>query len=117
MNGFEAAYKGRSLAGLPDELVQALSRHGMGSDAFALRRSDPKVIQKALRVVTDETALRSERLEFLGVMSEVKIPGAVAALSQAYRGVQKDDALRKAILLALQNYDDPQIAEVVLKRG
>ena len=114
MNGFEAAYKGRSLAGLPDELVQALSRHGMGSDAFALRRSDPKVIQKALRVVTDETALRSERLEFLGVMSEVKIPGAVAALSQAYRGVQKDDALRKAILLALQNYDDPQIAEVVL---
>src|SRR5262249_40608855 len=30
MIGFEAAFKGRSLAGLPDELVQAMARHHVG---------------------------------------------------------------------------------------
>jgi len=114
MTGFEAAYKGRTLAGLPDELVQAMTRHGVGSAAFALRQGDPRAIRKALQVVADETAPRSERLEFLAVMSEVKVPGAVSALSRAYRGIYQDDALRKAVLSALQNYDDPAIAEVVL---
>ncbi len=114
ISGFEAAFKGRALAGLPDALVQALSRHGVGSAAFALRQGDPNAVRKAIQVVAEETASRAERLEFLGVMSEVKVPGAVPALSRAYLGVSKDDALRKAILAAFQKYDDPAIAEVVL---
>ncbi len=114
MTGFEAAYKGRTLAGLPDELVKAMARDGVGSAAFALRQGDPKAIRKALLVVPDETASRAERMEYLGVMSEVKVPGAVPALSKACRGVYKDDALRKAILSAFQNYDDPAIADVIL---
>lgn len=114
MVGFEAGFKGRSIAGLPDELVAAMARDGVGSAAFGLRRNDPRAVKKALEVVADDTAPRSERLEFLGVMSEVKVPGAVPALSKAYRGVFKDDALRKAILGALQNYNDPVIAQVVL---
>ncbi|MSU35306.1 MAG: c-type cytochrome [Pedosphaera sp.] len=114
MTGFEAAYKGRALAGLPDALVKAMERHGVGSAAFALRQGDPRAVRKALQVVADETASRSERIEFLGVMSEVKVPGALSALSRAYRGVYQDDALRKAILSAFQNYDDASIAEVVL---
>ena len=114
MTGFETAYKGRTLAGLPVELVQAMSRHAVGSPAFALRQGEPRAIQRALEVVADETATRSERLEFLGVMSEVPVAGAVPVLSRAYRGVTKDDGLRKAILSAFQVYDDPAIAEVVL---
>ena len=114
MAGFEAAFKGRTLAGLPDELVKAMGRHGVGSAAFALRQGDPRAVRKALEVVPDETASRAERMEFLGVMSEVKIPGALPALSRAYRGVYKDDALRKAILSTFQNYDDPAIADVIL---
>lgn len=114
MTGFEAAYKGRSLAGLPDALVQAMARHGVGSPAFALRQGDPRAVKKAIQIVADETAPRSERIEFLGVMSEVKVPGALPALSRAYRGVYQDDALRKAILSTFQSYDDPTIADVVL---
>ena len=114
MSGFEAAFKGRAMAGLPDALIQALSRHGVGSSAFALRQGDPHAVLRAIQVVADETASRAERMEFLGVMSEVKVPGAVPALSQAYREVSKDDAMRKAILSTFQNYDDPAIADVVL---
>ncbi len=114
MSGFEAGFKGRTLAGLPDDLVKAMSRHGVASAAFKLRQGDPTAERKAIQVVADETAPRAERLEFLGVMSEVKVPGAVTALSRAYLGVYKDDALRKAILSAFQNYDDPAIADVVM---
>ncbi len=112
--GFEVAFRGRTLAGLPEELVQALARDGGGSAAFALRQGDPQAIRKALQIVPDETAARAERLEYLGVMSELKVPGAVPALNRACRGVCKDDALRQAILLAYRNYDDPAIADVVL---
>jgi putative heme-binding domain-containing protein len=114
MSGFEAAFKGRTLAGLPDPLVKAMARHGVGSAAFALRQGDPRAVRKAIQVVADETAPRAERIEFLSVMSEVNIPDALPALSRAYRGVYKDDALRQAILPTFQNYDDPAIADVVL---
>lgn len=114
LTGFEAAFQGRPVTGLPPELVAAMDRHGVASPAWALRRGDPKATQRALSVVADETALRAERLEFLGVMSEQRVPGAVPVLSRAYRGVFRDDALRAAILAAFQPYDDPAIAEVVL---
>jgi putative heme-binding domain-containing protein len=114
MSGFEAAFKGRTLAGLPDELVRAMGRHGVGSAAFSLRQGDPRAVRRALQIVGDETAARAERLEFLGVMSEVKVAGAVPVLSRAFRGVYLDDTLRQAILSAFQNYDDPAIADVVL---
>jgi len=114
MQGFEAAFKGRPLAGLPDDLVQAMSRHGVGSPAFAVRRGDPAAIRRALATVADESAPRPERLEFLGVLSEVPVPGAIPALAQAYRGAAKDDALRQAALMALQPHEDPAIAGIIL---
>ncbi|MBI3869642.1 MAG: ThuA domain-containing protein [Verrucomicrobia bacterium] len=113
-SGFEAAFKGRTLAGLPAELVKAMSRHGMASAAFALRQGDPRAVRKAIEVIADETAPRGERLDFLGVMSEVKVPGSLPSLKRAYLGVSKDDALRKAILSAFQSHDDPAVAEIIL---
>jgi putative membrane-bound dehydrogenase-like protein len=115
MAGFETAFKGRTLAGLPDALVAAMARHGVGSAAFAIRQGDAAAMRRALQIVPDETSARTERLEFLGVMSEVKIPDAVPALVKACLAAVKDDGLEKAILSAMQNYDDPAIAEAVLK--
>lgn len=114
MAGFEVAFRGRALAGFPERLIQAMARHGVASPAFALRQQSPEAIRTALEVIVDETASRASRLEFLGVMSEMKVPGAVPALTRAYRGVSKDDGLRKAILSAFQNHDEPEIADVVL---
>ena len=52
MTGFEAAYKGRPLAGLPDVLVQAMARHGVGSVALALRKCTPLLKVNRLRKST-----------------------------------------------------------------
>ena len=114
LTGFEAGFKGRSMAGLPEELVAGMNRHGVGSSAFALRRGDPKTLSRALKLVVDETAPRNERLEFLAILGEVRAPGSVPALSQAYRGAVKDDGLRQVALVALQGFDDAAIAQTVL---
>ena len=114
MTGFETAFKGRTLAGLPDALVTAMARHDTGSAAFAVRQESPGAIRRAILVVQDKTASRAERLEYLGVLSEVRIPEALPALVKACMGEVNDDGLQKAILTAFQNYDDPAIAEVVL---
>jgi putative heme-binding domain-containing protein len=113
-SGLEQAAKGRALSGLPEALRRAMARHGVGSSAFALRQGDPAATAEALKTVADETASRAERLEFLAVLAEVRVPGAVPALSRACRGIVKDDALRQAALTALAPYDDPSIAPVVL---
>ena len=113
-SGLEQAAKGRALSGLPEALRRAMARHGVGSAAFALRQGDPAATAEALKTVADETASRAERLEFLAVLAEVRVPGAVPALSRACRGIVKDDALRQAALTALAAYDDPSIAPVVL---
>jgi putative heme-binding domain-containing protein len=113
-SGMEQAAKGRALSGLPEALRRAMARHGVGSAAFALRQGDPAAIAEALKTVADETAPRAERLEFLAVLAEVRVAGAVPALSKACRGIVKDDALRQAALTALAAYDDPSIAPVVL---
>ena len=112
--GLEQASKGRALSGLPEALRRAMARHGVGSAGFALRQGDPAAIAEALRTVADETATRAERLEYLGVLAEVRVPGAVPALSKACRGIVKDDALRQATLTALAGHEDPAIAQVVL---
>jgi len=112
--GLEQASKGRALSGLPEALRRAMTRHGVGSAGFALRQGDPAAVAEALRTVADETATRAERLEYLGVLAEVRVPGAVPALSRACRGTVKDDALRQATLTALAGFDDPAIAQVVL---
>src|SRR5262249_6787192 len=36
--GFEAAFKGRSMIGLPPELIKAMARHGAGSLVMQLRQ-------------------------------------------------------------------------------
>jgi putative heme-binding domain-containing protein len=113
-SGLEQAAKGRALSGLPEALRRAMARHGVGSAALALRQGDPAATAEALKTVADETASRAERLEFLAVLAEVRVPGAVPALSRACRGIVKDDALRQAALTALAAYDDPSIAPVVL---
>jgi len=113
MAGFEAAFKGRSLAGLPDELLAAMARHKVGSVALALRQGQPDALETALKTVGDERADAKQRLEYIEILGEIKQPVCVPALLKAL-GYAPDDALRKASLTALQAYDDPRIGAQVV---
>jgi putative membrane-bound dehydrogenase-like protein len=113
MKGFEEAFKGRSLAGLPDEVIQATARHHVGSDAFRLRQENPEAIAEALRTIADPGTRKERRLEFVAILGEVKQTSGVPVLLRIV-SEEHDNALRKAALTALLQYDASGIgAEVV----
>jgi putative heme-binding domain-containing protein len=116
MAGFEEAFKGRSLAGLPDELVAAMARHDVGSPAFRLRRGDPGTVADALKIIRDPKASAEQRLRFIEVLGEVKQSGAGRALLAVIESDKSGDPLRKAALTALLRYDDPSIGQEVAER-
>lgn len=115
MLGFEQAFKGRPLAGLPDELAAALAKSGGGSLLLDVRRGRAEAIDEALRIVGDEKADRQQRLACVEVFGEVKQPRSVALLLAIVER-SRDDELRSAALTALLPYDDPKIAAAVIAR-
>jgi putative heme-binding domain-containing protein len=114
MTGFEAAYAGRSLAGLPRSLAEALARYSGQSVALGLRQGRREAITEALGLLGNDQGDRARQLQYAQIMGEVRVPGAVPVLLRL--GCQSpDNALRAAALAALANYDDPTIARDVLK--
>jgi putative heme-binding domain-containing protein len=113
MAGFEAAYAGRSLAGLPPELVDALGRYSKQSLALGLRQGKADALKAALRVLADERADRAKQLQILQILGEVRRPSCVPVVLRLACH-SSDNALRIAALSALACYDDPAIATEVL---
>ena len=114
MAGFEAAYAGRSLAGLPPELADALARYSGQSVTLGLRQGKPEALAEALRVLADERADRAKQLQLLQILGEVRRPACVPVVLRL-ACQSPDNALRTAALNALAGYDDPAIAAEVLK--
>jgi len=112
MTGFEIAGKGRALATLPEELVKAMARHGIGSTALSLRQKAPNAVEAALKAVGDESAAANVRLEYIAIFGEVNLPESVPVLLKLCE--KGDDVFRKAALNALAQYEDATIGEQVV---
>lgn len=114
MTGFEEAFAGRSLTGLPDELIAAMTRHDVASDALKLRTGDPAATRRALDTISDNRAGARQRQQLISVLGEIRPAAALdALLSIAGRDVNRE--IRKAALTALMGYDDARIPATVLK--
>ena len=114
MMGLESAFAGRSLAGLPPELIDALARYGEESMTLGLRRGKPQALSDALHALNDARGDRAKQLELLQILGEVRPQGAVPSMLRL--GCESsDNALRSAALNALAGYDDPAIPPAVIK--
>ncbi|MBI1371466.1 MAG: isochorismatase family protein [Phycisphaera sp.] len=113
MGGFEQAYEGRSLSGLPRELVDAIAKAGGGSLALRVRQGDAKAVAEAVTKIGDTKTKTAERIELVRIFGEAPTPDAIPALITAATS-GGDASLRKAALTALQPYDDTKIADAVL---
>jgi len=113
MAGFEAAFSGRSLASLPDELVRQLDELGGGSIVLGLRQGKPEAVAEALKIVGDSNADRQKRFDYVGIFGEVKQPKCVPVLLNIVEKTA-DDRLRMAALTALPQYSDAEIGTRVI---
>jgi len=113
MAGFELAFKGRSLAELPDELEEAIAKSGGESVVLGLRRGEPSAVEEALRTVADPQAPAERRLRYVEILGEVRPPKSEPVLLGLISQTQ-ERTLRRAALTALQQFDQPEIGNVVL---
>jgi putative membrane-bound dehydrogenase-like protein len=115
MRGFEEAFKGRSLTGLPDELIDSMQKHNVGSPALRLRQGDAAAVQETLRVMSDDKASAALRLQFIEILGEAPQPDALPALLEIIARSNSTDAHRSAALHSLLAYSDPAIGGKVVE--
>ncbi len=114
LKGFEEAFQGRSLAGIPDELVAAIAATGGGSTALRLRQGDPKAIETAVAAVGNSKIKRDERMQYLQIFGEIRRPEFIPVLLSVVAS-DKDEALVSSSLTALQSFDDLRVGQQVVK--
>jgi putative heme-binding domain-containing protein len=105
MAGLEEAFRGRSMSGLPDELVEAIARSGQAPLVFRVRQSDPTAVREALARLQDPKVNTQDRIALIRAFGETRNPGAVPVLLGIV-GDTSSSALRKAVFGALSVYDD-----------
>jgi putative heme-binding domain-containing protein len=108
MKGFEDAYRGRELTGLPDELLQAMAASGKAPLILRVRQGDPVAIKESLLLIANKKADATERLNQVRVFGEVRHPDAQAILL-AIAGSAESAVLRKAALISLMTYGQPEV--------
>jgi putative heme-binding domain-containing protein len=110
--GFEAAFKGRAIPPLPDELLAALAKAGSGSLAFRVRQGEAAALAESLTLIADAKAKPEERALLIRTLGEAKASGAIQPLLALATGDASAD-IRKAALSALLPFDDANIAKTV----
>ncbi|MCS7045147.1 MAG: c-type cytochrome [Gemmataceae bacterium] len=115
LKGFEEAFKGRSSAGLPADLVREIVKLGGGSLAFGVRLGKTEAIDQALAVVQDPKAPLEQRLELIEVLGEIRQPRCVPVLL-ALLDRKENEAVTRSVLTALQGYAEERIGAEVVKR-
>ena len=113
LDGFEQAYQGRSLQGIPLALSKAIIAAGGGSLELRVRQGDPAAMQQALSQIRDEQIAAGQRVQLLGVLGELRYQPARAALLDRVVNDQSDE-VRIAALAALQSFDADEISASIL---
>jgi putative heme-binding domain-containing protein len=118
LSGLEKAFAGRAASQFPEELKDAVA-NALKDDtqgqhlSLGVRVGHPGAVRAALKIVADEKAAKDRRLELIRLFGEISQPDCVSPLLKAVFN-SPDTDIRLATLAALQRYDDPNIAMVVL---
>ncbi len=115
LKGFEEAYKGRSLSGIPNDLVDAIAASGGGSTALKLRQGNADAMKIAGDAVTNAKHAKAERLDFLRVFGETRRSEFIPVLLEIVAKEQDQDLLAAA-LTSLQAFDDLRVGQQVVAR-
>lgn len=111
--GFEQAFAGRSLAELPDELVQALAAHGGDSMVLGLRQGRQDAAKKAIEALRDSSTKADAKIQIVQILGEVDQPSAVPVMLDILKAAD-NDKLRAAILTTLARYSAPEVGSAIL---
>lgn len=113
MRGFEKAYEGRPLSGLPDELMQAIAARGGGSEVLQVRQRKPEALSTAIAVVGDANADTSRRVQLIEALRDLRHQPALDVLLKVATG-SESEPVQSAALVALQAFDAQRVPTELL---
>ena len=113
LQGFEKAYQGRPLSGIPQELTEQLANIGGGSLSLKIRQGNAEAIDQALEFLADSQADVGKKIELIEVLGEIRHQASIQPLL-AILASSDDQALCSATLTTLQHFEAPQIANQIL---
>jgi putative membrane-bound dehydrogenase-like protein len=108
LSGFSAAYRGRAMTGLPDELLAAMAASGASPLLLRLRQGDAAAAAEAITRITTPDHDAAERLTLIRTLGELKSTSALPLLRELTRGDDPDVA--RAAFAALAHYDNTNLA-------
>ncbi len=113
MTGFEEAYRGRPMIGLPDQLVKAMTASGISSLILRLRQGEAAAVKEALAIVANAKAKEADRMLYVQTFGEISASDAVSVLLALATDKKQKASLRKAALASLSSYANPEIGAQV----
>ena len=109
MDGFEQAFQGRAMTGLPTALVKALNDSGVASLSLEARRGDEKAIAKALEIIANPNQPIARRTTYLRLLAELKERRTVSVILGMFNNPDGPE-VRHIAWTTLQAFDQPRIA-------
>lgn len=111
MKSFEEAFAGRAMAGFPESLLIELGNSGGEiAQVVKIRQGDKVAVAAALENIGNDP---EKNLRLIAVFGEVDEPECVPVFLKVIESSRSVETLQ-AVLGALQRFDDPRIAEVIL---
>jgi len=115
--GLEKALEGRRLAKVPAPLAKPLAElpgSDLGTLRLAFRLGSPEAYDRALALVADPGAKDADRIALLELLGQAGRADCVPVLLRVL-GEARSDALRGALIAALQPFPEPAVAARVLE--
>ena len=109
--GFEQAYRGRSMVGLPNELLTAIAESGGGSLAMRIRQGMASATEEAEHLLENPSANEEDLQRAIEALGEVPSPELLPSLLKQLN--RNNDSIRIASLSALRAYNDPSVGESI----
>ena len=113
LEGFERAYAGRGIVGLPNELARALVDSRRTSLSLRIRLGEQAAVRDGIKLLGDDQTETSQRVVLARALSEVRTTAAVSALLEVAANA-KDTELQRVAMASVSAFDDPKIADFLI---
>lgn len=114
LHGFENAFRGRSMVGLPEELLDAIANAGGGSLAMQVRQGSSGVVERARQLLADPNADELELQRVIEALGEVPQAELLSGLLKQLN--RSSEQVQVAALSALRAYNNPTVGTIVSDR-
>jgi putative heme-binding domain-containing protein len=115
---FEAAFVGRSLAGVPDSLIDAMAQLGQPPLTLQVRRGDAVAFDQAAKKIADPSVSDATRMQLSRLAGELeeapKYPQLLTALIELAADSSAKIPVRTSAISALSNFNSDIVADRII---